>query len=77
MEISIEQSQIEQSYGNLVELDKPIDSNDGRKMIQKISKEEKYNIPEIVECLKSISGREVISEVSKLLKEKKVLFDFY
>jgi hypothetical protein len=32
----------------------------------------KYNIPEIISKIKILSGKEIINEVSKLLKEKKV-----
>ena len=37
-----------------------------------INAEAKYNIPEIINNIKLLSGKEIINEVSRLLKEKKV-----
>jgi hypothetical protein len=37
--------------------------------------EEKYNIPKIIEHLSCLSGKEIIYEVCKLLKEKKVFLE--
>jgi len=34
--------------------------------------EAKFNIPEIINKIKFLSGKEIINEVSRLLKEKKV-----
>lgn len=52
------------------------ENTDSKARIRNISHnllgEVKYNIPEIINNFKFLSGKEIINEVSRLLKEKKV-----
>jgi hypothetical protein len=69
-------NQNQQMNLNKMEVEKGDESNNrntDRRLTHNVLGEEKYNIPEILERLKTSGAREIINEVAKLLKEKKVL----
>ncbi len=79
MEINYEQSKMIDPYGNILNLESQVQSkveNNIRMNNQKNPGGQKYNISEIIELLKSLNGKEIVHEVSKLLKEKKVFLFF-
>jgi len=79
MDIIYEQSKMKEPYENFPNLENQVESkleNNVKMNNQKNPGGQKYNIPEIIELLKSLSGKEIIHEVTKLLKEKKVFFLF-
>lgn len=62
-----------------MEVDKASNLNNRQstyKSTHNILGEEKYNISEIIDRLKPLTGKDIVNEVMKLLKEKKVGYSY-